>query len=431
MKKKLVAILLTAVMACQVAACGNGGQEDSKKDGSASQGTGSGEEVNLRLLTYETGADAVQEAVDSFMEANEGIHVEVVAATDFTAMNTNAIAAHQANDDYDVMFVNHVDTLSYIQGEIIGSIQEYIDKDQIDYSEILFEPLLEQGQSGGETYALPANTGTRVMAVNKDLFEKYNVEVPNTQEEMLAAAKALTADGNYGYVSPLCENCYSPTYEQGMYLASNGGRLYEIDKDGKATATIDTPEMKQFLNFMVELLPYMPKDSLTMTGDDARKAFASGNIAMYKYGNWELEQMPETSFECELMLVPEGSKGRISTGGGFQLAMGSNTAHPQEAWELIKYLTTTQEAASKLAGVDLPVMQKCYETEPFNDPKYDIFNEQLNNAVLTGIPVPNMNEVSEEFFSYWTNLMYGKITVDEMCKEAQSSVQELLDKNNK
>ena len=42
-----------------------------------------------------------------------------------------------------------------------------------------------------------------------------------------------------------------------------------------------------------------------------------------------------------------------------------------------------------------------------------------------------MNEVSEKFFSYWCDLLYGKITADEMCEEAQASVQELLDKNNK
>lgn len=439
--KKKIAMLIAAAMVCSLTACGGDTKKDAAENSSGnppaeakSEAQGTKEEtaaqgVTIRILTYETSSKAVESAVAPFMEANPDISVEVVAATDFTAMNTNAIAAHQADDDYDVMFVNHVDTLSYIQGGVICSIQDYIDRDGVDYGEILFESLLEQGQSGGETYALPANTGTRVLAVNKDLFDQYDVEIPTNQEEMLAAAKALTKDGNFGYVSPLCENCYSPTYEQGMYLASNGGRLYEIGEDGKAVATIDTPEMKQFLNFITSMLPYMPKDSLTMTGDDARKAFASGNIGMYKYGNWELEQMPETDFQCELYLVPEGSAGRISTSGGFQLAMGGGTKYPEEAWQLIKYLTTTPEAMSKMAGTDLPVMAACYDMEPYNDAKYDIFNEQLENAILTGIPVPNMNEVSEKFFSYWCDLLYGKITVDEMCAEAQVSVQELLDKN--
>lgn len=407
--KKLMVTLLTAAMIC--------GQPVYAK-----------ETVNIRILTYETCREAVETAVAEFMEQNEEIEVEVVAATDFTAMNQNAIASHQANDDYDVLFVNHVDTLAYIKGGIIRSLQEYIERDNIDYSKILFESLLEQGISNGETYALPANTGTRVMAINKDLFEKYEVEIPENQEEMLAAAKKLTVDGNYGYVSPLCENCYSPTYEQGMYLASNGGRLYTIE-DGKAVAQIDTQEMRDFLNFITELQQYMPTSSLTMTGDDARKSFASGNIGMYKYGNWELEQMPDTDFEMELTLVPAGTEGRISTGGGFQLAMGGGTEYPDEAWELIKYLTTTASAMTAMAGTDLPVMEACYETEPYNDSKYDIFREQLQDACLTGIPVPNMNQVSEEFFKYWNDLLYGKITVDEMCKEAQAGVQELLDEN--
>lgn len=447
MKKKVIAMLLTMTMVCGLAACGGSNQKDNSGDSSQSgtEGSGtednsteepggseaSGETVKLRFLTYETAADATQQAVEAFTKENPNISVEVVAAADFTAMNTNAIAAHQANDDYDVMLVNHVDTLAYVQGGIISSLQEYIDKDGIDYTQIIFASLLDQGKSGGEFYALPVNTGTRVMAFNKDLFDQYNLEIPTTQEEMLAAAEALTVDGNFGYVSPLCENAYSPTYEQGMYLASNGGRLFTVGEDGKAVATIDTPEMREFLNFMLGILPYMPKDSLTMTGDDARKAFASGNIGMYKYGNWEMVQMPETEFEVVLTLVPEGSAGRISTGGGFQLGMGGGSKHPEEAWELIKYLTTVPEANVLLTGGDMPTMDAAYEIAPYNDTKYDIFNEQLNNAILTVVPVPNLNAVSEKFFSYWSDLLYGKITVDELCEQAQASVQELLDENYK
>lgn len=436
MKKKVVATLLAASMVLGMTACGGSDNSAESKGNDKATEEGSTDEkkedVTLRFLCYETGKEAVQKTADMFMEEHPEIKVEVVAATDMTVMNQNAIAAHQANDDYDVMWVNHVDTLAYIQGGIIQSLQEFMDADSVDYSSVLFESLLEQGMSEGATYAVPINTGTRVIACNKDLFEKYNVEYPTTQEEMLAAAEKLTVDGNYGYVNTLTENCYNPTYEQGIFMVSDGGRFYEME-DGKAVAKLDTPQMRRFLQFNLDLLQYMPKDALTMTGDDARKAFSTGNIGMYKYGNWELDLMPETDFEYELIKVPVAEAGLESgsTGGGFQIAMGAGTAHPQEAWELIKYITTTPEAMTVQAGADLPTMPQCFEMEPYNDPKYDIFKEQLDNACLTGIPVPNMNAVTEEFFKYWTDMLYGKITVEEACTEGQAAVQKLLDENYK
>lgn len=409
--KKLTAMVLTTAMVCGLGIP-----------------VAAEENITLRVLTNETNISAMEETAANFTAENPNITVEVVGAVDLAAFTQNAIASHQADDDYDVITVNHVDTLAFIQGGVISSLQEYIDRDGLDYSKDYFEGLVTMGQFEGETYALPCNTGTRVIAVNKDLFEKYGVEIPQTQEDFLAAAEALTVDGNYGFVNPLCENCYVPTYEMAMFLASDGGSFYDIE-DGKAVAKINTPEMKEYLNFVLELLPYMPKDSLTMTSDDARKAFASGNVAMMKYGNWELELIPETEFTLELINVPEGSAGRVAINGGFQFAMGSNSDHKEEAWSFIKYMTTNAEAMALQAGADLPAMNASYDIAPYNDTKYDIFKEALASSVLTAQPVANINEATEEFFSYWTDLLYGKITVDEMCEEAQVSVQEILDEN--
>lgn len=426
MKKKILAIVLTLTMIGSLGACGSSQDSNTAAEGTETQSKE--ENITLRVLVQETGEEYMKEAVAPYMEANPNVTVEIVTAPDFVAMNQNAIAAHQAGDDYDLMNVNHVDTLAYVKGGILHGLNEFTERDQVDYSQIIFPSLLEQGMSDGELYAVPVNTGTRVLAVNKDLFEKYDQKYPETQEEMLKVAEALTRDGNYGFVNSMCRNSYVPTYEQGVFLMGNGGRLYEME-DGRAVAKINTQEMKDFLNFNVELLKYMPKDCLTMTEDDGRKAFASGNIGMYIFGQWEYGLLPETDFTYELIKIPRGTKEQASTGGGFQMGMGSGTKHPEEAWDLMKYLTTTPEAMAKVAAGDLPTMEAAYEVEPYTDEKYDIFREQLETAYLAGVPVPNMNEVSEEFFSYWTDVLYGKISVDDACEQAQESVQKLLDKN--
>ena len=126
---------------------------------------------------------------------------------------------------------------------------------------------------------------------------------------MLKAAAAMTADGNYGFVNSMTRSAYVPEYEQGVFLMGRGGTLYELEGD-KAVAKIDTPEMKDYLNFNLELLNYMPKDCLTMTEDDGRKVFASGKAGMYIFGPWEYSLLPELDFifrrEKKAVYLPQG-----------------------------------------------------------------------------------------------------------------------------
>ena len=189
--KKTLAIVLALTMISGVCACGgsqegteegstantiqnnseeNTGDPKSKEIPENTDSTSSGEAVNLRILLQETSAESVEAAIAPYLEQHPNIKVELVKAPDFVAMNQNAIAAHQANDDYDLITVNHVDTLAYVKGDIIQSLEEFTKADEIKYEDIIFTSLLEQGKSDGHLYAIPINTGTRVLAVNKELF---------------------------------------------------------------------------------------------------------------------------------------------------------------------------------------------------------------------------------------------------------------------
>ena len=137
--KKTLAVVLALTMATGLCACGGSQGEDGTAKGTQNtartdQGksedietpentnSASPEEVNLRILIQETSADSVEAAIAPYLEQNPNVNVELVKAPDFVAMNQNAIAAHQADDDYDLITVNHVDTLAYVKGDIIQPI---------------------------------------------------------------------------------------------------------------------------------------------------------------------------------------------------------------------------------------------------------------------------------------------------------------------
>lgn len=433
--KKMMSMFLVGMMTISLAACGQSEEKSVEETGKSATNNATTEEkqtggdaVSLNFIVQEVDYEHVKEAIAPYLEENKNVEVELVKVADFGAMNQKVLAAHQANDDYDLMFVNHVDSLAFVQGGIIEPLTEYVEKDQVDYSEIIYPSLLDSCIIEDTLYTIPVNTDTRVLAVNKDMFEKYGQKYPTTQKEMLEAAEAMTKDGDYGFVNSMTRSAYVPEYEQGVFLMGNGGTLYTIDGD-KATAQIDTPEMKEYLNFNMELLNYMPKDCLSMSEDDGRKVFVSGNAAMYIFGPWEYTLLPELDFTYELINIPAGSKESASTSGGYQMAIGSGSDDKQAAWDLMKYITTTPEAMAKLAATALPTMEAAFEIAPYTDAKYDAFRKQLATSYLPEIPVANLGEVVEEFNKYWTDMLYGKISVDDVCTQAQSSVQKILDEN--
>lgn len=388
---------------------------------------------SITLACNETDATYWERIIERFNEKYPDIAVELSTFADYTALNQNVMAAHQAGTDFDLMEVNHVDTLAFIKGELLEPIGEQLKNDGYDVDSIIMGNLEDMGKLGDVTYTFPIDTDTRIMLINTDLFEKYGLDIPETMDDMLEAGKVISEknEGDYVFTDEMCTNGdYFSTYETGIFLQSCGGQLYTVDENGKATATIDTDEMRAYLNFITELLPYMPEDCIT--NNDARSAFCEGNIGMYTFGPWEfgLMDMDSLGFNWKLTKVPAGSAGSVSTSGGFQLGMGAGSANKELAYTFMEFMLSDAESMSIIGESGLPTVEDAYKNGTFSDSKYEVFMEQLQSSNLPQVPVANLGEVVACFTGYWNDLCVGNLTVDEMIAEAQPAVQALLDENN-
>lgn len=432
MKKAMACILGCTLLASVFAGCADSGKSASvKSDGSGkSAETGTGEiGGKLTVAVVEDRVKYYQPVVEAFQKEYPDVEVELASSPDFTAMNQAAQAAHQAGDDYDIITVNHVDTMTFQKAGMLYPMGDLADADGIKYEEVFMGSLLEPCKIDGKIYTIPTDTDTRIMAYNKELFEKYNLEYPTTMEEMLECGKTMAQNGDYLFCNALTGSAYQSTYEMGVFLQSMGGHLYEIDDNGKPEAAADTPEMKKYLEFVQELMQYMPEDSTTIT--EARSQFCNGNVGMYIFGPWEYGEMDMEGldFTVDLGLIPAGDAGSYSTSGGFQLGIGAGTDNLDTAWAFMKWLTTNPDQMAAFTGTNLPTIEAVYKEGSFADAKYDIFKEQLKTSNMPQIPVANLGEVMNCFDTYWQNLLFGKMTPEEVCKEAQTAVQEVLDEN--
>ena len=399
--KKAVALLMTAsLMGTMLAGCG-GSDSDSGSGDQALSGT-------ITLATNEDGAELWGQIIERFHAEYPDIQIEVSPFVDYSALNQSVMASHQAGDDYDLIVVNHTDTLSFIKGELLYPIGDMTKEKGIDVDSIIMGNLENMGKLGDTLYTIPVNIDTRIMLVNKDLFDKYNLAVPTTMDEMLAAGKVISEANQVDYVftDEMCTNGdYFSTYETGIFLQSCGGQLYTVDANGAATATIDTPEMSEYLNFITELLPYMPADCTT--NNDARAAFCEGNIGMYTFGPWEYGRMDLDSlgFNYDLVKVPAGPAGSVSTSGGFQLGVGSGSEKIDLALTFIDFFLNDSESMTLIGLSGLPTVDSAYEQGEFAGEKYTVFKEQLESSNLPQTPVANLGEVVACFTGYTWKLL--------------------------
>jgi len=110
----------------------------------------------------------------------------------------------------------------------------------------------------------------------KDVFEKAGLQPPQTWDELLADAKALTKNGMYGIGLPASKSLYTDQVVYNFMITAGAKSIY----DTSGNITFDNPDTVRAFNLYKELSQYSPPDSTSWIWGDAEAAFAAGKVAM-------------------------------------------------------------------------------------------------------------------------------------------------------
>ena len=106
--------------------------------------------------------------------------------------------------DYDVISFVCMWKTEYVEGDMLTELEPFFEDPTLAYPDYDFDDLVpayvdNTGRVGGEKiylggpgsklYAVPLGAETSVLAYRKDLFEEHNIKVPETYDEVRAAAK--------------------------------------------------------------------------------------------------------------------------------------------------------------------------------------------------------------------------------------------------
>ncbi len=304
----------------------------------------------------------------------------------------------------------------------LREIEPFIEKDPDFNLNDYYPGMLRTFTYKGHLYGLPKDASASILYYNKEMFAKEGVEFPNeswTWDDFLEAAKRLTKRDESGGIIQYGAGPY-PLFD---LIWQNGGRV--LSEDGKR-CLLDSPEAIEAIQFKADLIrkyrvtPLPPEGEIAGVGS-RREFFTMGKMAMH------IEMYPAVSilrqtckFDWDIAPLPSGKVRRGSMVVGSALAITTQSKHPQQAWEWIKWLTGA-EGMKDLASVELPSYIPLAKSSWFLDPHTLPRNKQAAVEAMNYVyPPPEHAKwleigsiINREIESVW----YDKKDVKQVCQE--------------
>lgn len=379
--------------------------------------------INVRYILLGKMKGKVKENFEK-LHPNINIAFDIVEYAD---LDQKILIAHGTNDDYDIIQTNHSSVPQFVIAGILEPLDSYINAAGIDFSTYQSEAV-KIGQMKGIQYAIPYEPDCRIFAYNKKILKDAGVQPPTTMAEVLKVAKAVSKKGYYAMAGSYSKMWF-PIYDIGCWMLGNGGHVYVLDGE-KYKATINTPEVLEYVKWCKEMFHYMPKDP-NMDDSSVRNMFIEGKIAMYWWGPWEVN-MIEPKMDMKnvgFSIMPKGKLKSGSSMGGWMFGIGSGAKNKEAAMKFVEYMLRPENMAVVTGA--LPADRRALKYPPFNSKKYEIFNEQLKTAEYPAPPTPVYPQIAEVFNKYFNQAMIGKITPEQACENSNIEAQKYLDALNK
>lgn len=304
--KKLAALLLAAVMAVSLFACGDGG------------GSAGGGEKKITFWSVFTGGDgtAMQKIVDAYNDTNPEYEVEHIMVEQGNLYTQLPLVVNSQQGVPDLV-IQHVDRLpSNAAGNLYMALDDYIAANGKIKGENYIDAAWTMGAIDGTRYGIPLDVHSYVTYYNKSLVEKYCPNVLDdgiiTFDEIAEFAPAAAADGVYTYAITW------PRYELLSWYYQLGGKLTD---NGTDPAFNNATFEKVFQDFA----DAVANKWCTQDGDQPNNLFAQNKLMFLPEGTWTLSTVQYTGVDFgETYMISYDTNNMVQWASSHQFAIPRN-----------------------------------------------------------------------------------------------------------
>lgn len=236
----------------------------------------------------------------------------------------------------DVLFINNLELPIYANA---GMLEVLAPK-----KGVFFKKALTALSYNDKVYAIPRDVSNMVIYYNKDIFNKYNVSLPNkfwTFNDLLNIAAKLTIDtDNDGKIDIWGISFDEEPMFYLPYLMSDGGGFLS---DNLKSIIIDSPKSQKGLRFYADLRNqyHVAPTKAESASATMAQLFLQGKLAMQLSGRWLVPKYrTDAKFNWGVINFPAGDAGSVVPLDASGWAVAKSSKHKREAIRLISFLAS-------------------------------------------------------------------------------------------
>lgn len=294
--------------------------------------------IEVELVSYKPEAVEAFEIIEKrFNETHDDIHLTINSPNEaMTILKTRFI-----REDYpDIIGIGgDINYSNFLDADLFMDISDFEGTEMVKQSYLDMDKELEFLPKQG-TYALPYIANAAGILYNKDMFEEYGWEIPNTWNEFIALCDEIENAGvqplYFGYKDTW--TCLAPWNALAVGITdSDTCNQVNLGNTTFQAAYRDVAEkMKVLLNY-AEPNPY------AYGYNDACTAFAKGQTAMYPIGSYAIPQIksvnPEMNIDSFTFPANDAEEDNVLNSGiDLQFCVMKNCENKEAVYEVLRFL---------------------------------------------------------------------------------------------
>mgnify|MGYP001116203907 CR=1 FL=1 len=389
--------------------------------------------VTIRILMHAIEAKQWEILEEKFEEEHPNINLEIVEGPNATNLVEDLYTSSFLLGDspYDLVYMDIVWTPKFAAAGWLADLSDRVSDEELA---AFLDADVEGGRYKEGLYRMPFRSDAGLLYYREDLLEAAGYEPPETTQELMEISQALQADGEveWGYVWQGKQ--YEGLSAMFVELLDGFGGFW-IDPETKEVG-LDRPEAIAAVNFLRQTIndEISPPGVTTYTEEETRRFFQSGKAAFLRNWPyvWSLANSEDSQVAGKIALKPMvHAPGYDSSAaqGGWGIGMVKSTDHPEEAWEVIEFLTSEDaQKAFVLEHGYLPSRRSLFTDADVVDkyPQYPQFLEVQEQAVLRP-PIAQYSQASDILQRYLSAAITERMTPEAAMEKAAEETRNLLD----
>ncbi len=434
LKKKVVSLffVLTMIIGLVLTGC------SSSSSGGSSEGSSGGDDVTVKLMhLWPSGSSKqhnmiVNDIAAEYEKENPGVKIEqeILSNEQYKEKLKVLSASNELPDVGMTWAAGFLDP--YVKGNKFAPLDDILEGGLKDS---FIAGTTEAYAVDGKTYGLPLELNIAPVYYNKKIFEKYNLEVPETYEDFKNIVKTLVDNG----VTPITlgnKDRWTGSLWY-MYLADRLGGPETLTNAINRSGSFEDPALikaAEEINNLVGMDAFV-KGFNGLSNDEAKGPFMNEQAAMYLMGSWELpnyttnEDVPQEfrdSIGFFKFPTVEGGKGDINSfvgGPGVGLFVSEDSEVKDEAKKFVEFFVQKWGERSVTDAGVIPATKVDTASVDLPQMYIDVLDELSKASNITLYADVQMSaSVAEEHLNMIQALFGGEVKPEEFAKKHEEAL---------